>query len=193
MRSLLSVAALAALTNGQITIIQDTTNECWFNEGAEYMGVCSTIYYWYCDTYNVLPQDRCILRTLSDTILTTESDYIDISYWSYAQDKDWIAQLEQESNAAASSNAKNDNSFNSFFADFSSESSTNLMSFASTTFDPNLHVRTADWVDPFENVCKLLNTNPVSYDLETKPKLNMMVGLCGFKIQLSNRHEYAPA
>jgi len=83
-------------------------------------------------------------------------------------------------------------------ADFTESSATNFQEATTTTtttteptWDKSLNIRTSSWVDPFEGGCYELNTTPINYDLTAAPKLNFVTGMCGFKIQFSNSHEFA--
>lgn len=55
-----------------------------------------------------------------------------------------------------------------------------------------VNTKADDWEDPFAEDCYELNTRPLSYNLDAPPKLNHVPGMCGFKIQFTNVHEYAP-
>jgi hypothetical protein len=188
MRTLFSLAATAVLANAGITIINETSNECWFNEGAVWNGECSDLYYWFCDDYSIEPESSCLVRVQSDTQIITESEYITAAYWIYAAETSWMKALEDETAEDSSSS-----SFDSFISDLGHAA--NFATFAATKLNVEgdaPHERYIEWVDPFEADCYELNTKPISYDIAQKEKLNYVSGLCGFKIQLTNSHEYAP-
>ena len=197
MRTFLALAATAALSNAAVTIIEETTKECWFGEGADYLGECFDLYYWYCEHYNIWADQSCVIRTFSDSLVKTESDFVDVAYWQFAQRSGWLSDIE-ESTAAAEEDQFDDFNFKADVS-FTEQAATRLQDDLETTDDVSSTRRTVvvneipdDWVDPFEN-CEELNTRPITYDLDSPPKLNYVWGMCGFKIQFTNTHEYAPA
>jgi len=190
MRTLLNFAAIAALADAGFTIINEVDEECWFNENATYVNSCFDLYYWHCDKYEINADSSCIVRTMSDTSIATESEFITAAYWSFAKNTSWINETE--------SNATDSSSFSSFglladitgkMGDFVNAAATKLNS---EDYD-EIHSRAAnpDWVDPFEADCYQLDPSPVSIDIEQNEKINFFGGLCGFKIQITNSNEVA--
>lgn len=91
-----AVASLGSLALAGITIINESNNECWFNEGATFTGHCMDLYYWHCDTYNIAQDKSCIVRTFSDSMI--KSSYIDninAAYWVYAKKTSWMVKSEE--------------------------------------------------------------------------------------------------
>lgn len=196
MRTFISLAAMAALASAGVTIIEETNNECWFGEGAEYLGECFDLFYWYCDEYNILPQSKCVIRTFSDALVNSESDYLESAYWNYAAVTSWMEAI----NAVDPAEAAEESNFDSFKADvsFAEQTATRFQDADLETTEELTQERTvvvnerpADWVDPFEGNCYELNTRPITMDMDAPPKLNFVSGFCGFKIQFTNNHEYA--
>jgi len=196
MRTFISLAATAALASAGVTIIEETNNECWFGEGAEYLGECFDLFYWYCDEYNILPDSKCVIRTFSDSLTKAESKYLDAAYWNYAAVTSWMEAI----NAIDAAVEDEESSFDSFKADvsFAEQTATRFQDDLETTeeeptasYTVVVNERPADWVDPFEEGCYELNTRPISMDMDAPPKLNFVGGFCGFKIQFTNTHEYA--
>ena len=66
------MASLASAAT--ITVFEETTNECWFNEGATYEGECKDLFYWHCDMYTIQADSACNVNTFSDTFLYLASE-----------------------------------------------------------------------------------------------------------------------
>ena len=96
MRSTFAIA-LAAVANAQFVFIDSTTNECWFNEGANYIGKCTNLFYWHCDEYEILPQDSCNVSTFSDSMLEWSWDEVTASVMTYGVENGWRQANKQNS------------------------------------------------------------------------------------------------
>lgn len=176
----LAIASLGSLAFAGITIINESINECWFNEGATFLGHCSDLYYWHCDLYSVHQDRSCVVRTFSDSMIKSAFiDNVNAAYWVYAKKTSWMVATEE-------SNSSNFDNFKANLVD----PVTNFAEQAATKFqsseDDELHYRWGGWVDPFEDECYQLNSSAIKYDLDTPSKLNMIPGMCGFKINLTN-------
>lgn len=51
---------------------------------------------------------------------------------------------------------------------------------------PTTHQWYPEWEDPFADGCYELTSYAVVYDSATSPKLDVIAGICGFKIQFDN-------
>ena len=63
-----------------------TTNECWYDEGAEYVGKCMDLFFSYCDEYLLYAAETCNIFTFSRSAVKTLSNGIDMSVWTYARE-----------------------------------------------------------------------------------------------------------
>ena len=111
MRSTIAIALLAS-ANAQFTILDSTDNECWFNEGAEWIGTCSNLFYWYCDEYEIDAGESCNVATFSDTQIDWEWEEVTVSTMAFGTDGGW-ERLNNANDDGSSSN------FNSFIRDVS--------------------------------------------------------------------------
>ena len=185
MKSAISLALTAALASAEITIFNESYNECWFNEGAEWIGSCTDLFYWFCDKYLIFANESCVVRTFTDSKLQIDYDEIVVHYWPYGVEAKWMVALDEAE--AAEDNGSN---FDSFVRDLTAWSSMTFQNLITVPDPrPDTHEWYADWVDPFEDDCYLLTENPSLYDTETLPKLNKIDGMCGFKIQFDNYSE----
>ena len=83
MKAYLTIPLLATTALSNITVYEDTDNECWFNEGATYKGSCSDMFYNYCDEYEVNAGEACNVRTFSDTMLAFDFEEISAIFFAY--------------------------------------------------------------------------------------------------------------
>ena len=180
MKSAVALAIAASTASAAITTIPTTNNECWFNEGGQWLGRCTDLFYWYCDKYEVNEDDACNVSIFSDGILDWDFDGLKAAYTPMGRLAKW--QVSQNSDDSSTS-------FSGFLRDFNDIGSQfmNLLSAA----DEN-HDRTGDWVDPFADECFELTEYPITYDITQRPKLDAISGMCGFRIIFFNELDTAP-
>ena len=184
MRSTIAIALLGA-ANAQFTILDSTDNECWFNEGAEWLGTCTSLFYWYCDEYEIEAGESCNVSTFSDTQIQWEWEEVVVSTMAYGTDGGW-GRIDELNENDSSSN------FNSFMRDISvwTEGALQSLIYKSDNIPDNDHKWYSSWADPFSEGCYELQSTPVKYDQETLPKLNRMSGMCGFRLTFTNNNEF---
>jgi len=187
MKSTFALALTAFMSEAAITIVKESSKECWFNEGATYVKACEDIFYWYCDEYTIDPESSCIVRTFSDSIVQWSFSEVEVAYWPFGSENQWeIGADAQEGEAAANGEETSFDTFVRDLGDYGMSIIQNLLIVPEPR--PDTHEKYDDWVDPFSEGCKQLTTGPITYDQEAPPKLNYLSGMCGFKIQFTNNH-----
>merc|ERR1719215_2202735 len=111
MKSAISLALTAALASAEITIFNESYNECWFNEGAEYTGSCTHLFYWFCDKYTILANESCVVRTFTDSKLEVAFEDITVHFWPYGYKSKWLIAQEAADAADESDSGSNFDSF----------------------------------------------------------------------------------
>ena len=81
MKAAFTLALAAASASAQT--VNETFQECWLGQGANYIKKCVDAYYNYCDKLEIWAGDRCNIYTFSDTRLVWDSSQIYASTWSY--------------------------------------------------------------------------------------------------------------
>ncbi len=91
---------------------------------------------------------------------------------------------------AQKNNNDESTSFDSFLrrvSTFTTEAVQKLI-YISDNIPEDSHEYYSSWEDPFSEGCFELQTSPIIYDQETRPKLNKMSGMCGFRITFENEN-----
>ena len=157
MRSTIAIALLAS-ANAQFTILDSTDNECWFNEGAEWLGTCSSLFYWYCDEYEIEAGESCNVAVFSDAQVDWEWEEVTVSTMAFGTDGGWEAL-----NNANDNGSSNFNSFIRNISDWTSGSLSNLL-YISDNIPDNDHKWYSSWADPFSEGCYELQSVVRPYD-----------------------------
>lgn len=190
MKSAFALALTGLLASAEVIIIEESSAECWFEENATYVDSCFSLYYWHCDEYTVDPESSCIVRTFSNTQITSEFEQIQVAYWSYGVNNSWIQKLNGEGDEDEDSNDSSGD-FDTFLSKLASPKKMINKMLKQEKEDPeNPHSYYDGWVDPFEDRCYLIDSEAETYDLETKEQLNKVMGMCGFKIQFTNQNTF---
>ena len=181
----IALALLMAQTEAQTgsTIFVESNNECWFNEGATFVKPCFSLFYWYCDKYEIEPDSACAVRTFTDTEIDNPWEQVDVHYQSFGYDGKWLEGLDQFDDGSSGSSS----SFDSFFRKLNVWGADEMTQFLNLPNPrPTTHQWYPEWEDPFSQGCYELTSYAVVYDSATSPKLDVIPGICGFKIQFDN-------
>ena len=102
MRSAFTLALAAAVANAQFNFIGASKNECWFNEGATWLGKCTSLFYWKCDKYEIDAGDSCNVATFSDTQINWEWEEVTVSTMAQGYESGW-KKAQKKNNGESSS------------------------------------------------------------------------------------------
>jgi hypothetical protein len=117
MKSTIALALTGALANAGVTIINESSSECWFEENAKYLKSCFSLYFWHCDEYSIDPESSCVVRTFSDTQIDWDYEQVEVAYWAYGESNSWIQKLNGEDEESSSSSSSDSSSgFDNFLS-----------------------------------------------------------------------------
>ena len=83
MKNLEALTVLGTLLAGSTLANRSTTNECWVNEGATYLGQHFDLFFDYADSYRMDPANTCNVFTYSTSQVTWNSNDLEAFYWQY--------------------------------------------------------------------------------------------------------------
>ena len=74
-----------AVGSAQAANFQTTSNECWDDEGATHLGDCFDLFYQYCDSYEIGPEQTCNIHTFSRSSVKFLTTDLDVIYWVFVK------------------------------------------------------------------------------------------------------------
>ena len=149
-----------------------TTQECWYDEGAQYTGKCNDLFFSYCDEYLLFAADTCNIFTFSRSAIKTLSNGIDMSVWVYERESSLNQQGSLEFDTFEDSS---ESGFGDFKAKLKQEDGEDF----SERFEDEFEF---DWEG-----CEAISDIPTPYRMgET---MTLRGNTCAFRYQVTNRFD----
>ena len=153
-----------------------TSQECWYDEGAQYTGKCNDLFFSYCDEYLLYAADTCNIFTFSRSAIKTLANGIDMAVWVYERESTTNQQGSlQFDEFNDGSSGGDDSGFGDFKAKLKQDDGEDFSARFEDEFEFN-------W-----DGCEAISDIPTPYRMgET---LSLRGQTCAFRYQVTNRYD----